>query len=165
VRLRRLRHGPLALTRLRPDPPARPGLAHDCAVDDCTLTGIGHRHLTLHPLPEPPAGPNMPTPRDTGRGKGRPADMPTRGTTDGAGQAHSGRTASPYRPHPPVNAWPDDALTVTYAELRALVAHHLELAAQMAPRDRPWAWLDARALAVRDGEAPLLISDVLDRTP
>jgi hypothetical protein len=31
------------------------------------------------------------TPRDTGLGRGRPADMPTRGTSDGSGQAYAGR--------------------------------------------------------------------------
>ncbi len=29
----------------------------------------------------------MPTPKDSGMSKGRPQDMPTRGTTGGAGQA------------------------------------------------------------------------------
>lgn len=67
----------------------------------------------------------------------------------------------PYRPHPAANAWPDDAVTVTYAELRRLVALHLDLCAQIAPKDRPWEWLRFRAAAIRDGEAPLLLVDVM----
>lgn len=72
------------------------------------------------------------------------------------------RVDDAHRPVPGANAWPDDALLITYAELRRLVALHLDLAAQTMPRDRPWTWLDKRARAVSDGEAPLLISEVLE---
>jgi hypothetical protein len=68
----------------------------------------------------------------------------------------------PPRPHPAANAWPDDAVTVTYAELRRLVALHLELCSATMPRDKPWDWMRMRAGAVRDGETPLLLSEVMD---
>lgn len=66
------------------------------------------------------------------------------------------------RPHPAANAWPDDAVTVTYAELRRLIALHLELAARSMPGAEPWAWMKLRAGAVRDGEVPLLLSEVME---
>lgn len=107
------------------------------------------------------------TPIDSGLGRGRPADMPTRGTTSGAGQARGLDDAeaarfAEHRPIPAANAWPDDAVLVTYAELRRLVALHLEVCRQSMPREKPWEWLTLRAGAVRDGEAPLLLSEVLD---
>jgi hypothetical protein len=70
--------------------------------------------------------------------------------------------AEPPRPHPAANAWPDDAVTVTYAELRRLVALHLELCSATMPRDAPWDWMRMRAGAVRDGETPLLLSEVME---
>jgi hypothetical protein len=66
------------------------------------------------------------------------------------------------RPLPAANAWPDDAVLVTYTELRRLVAHHLDLAAQLMPQDRPWSWMRTRIKAIRDGEAPLLLSEVME---
>jgi hypothetical protein len=68
---------------------------------------------------------------------------------------------APPRPHPAANAWPDNAVTVTYGELRRLVALHLTLCASTMPHDRPWVWMKLRAQAVADGEAPLLLSEVL----
>jgi hypothetical protein len=72
-------------------------------------------------------------------------------------------TGQPARPHPASNAWPDNAVTVSYAELRKLVALHLDLARQAMPNTSPWAWIKHRAQAMRDGEAPLLLSEVLDQ--
>lgn len=66
------------------------------------------------------------------------------------------------RPHPAANAWPDDAVTVTYGELRRLVALHLDLTWQGMPHTEPWAWVRARAGAIRDGEAPLLLAEVME---
>lgn len=37
----------------------------------------------------------MSTPRDTGLGRGRPADMPTKGTSDRSGQAYGGPVSAP----------------------------------------------------------------------
>lgn len=71
----------------------------------------------------------------------------------------------PVRPVPGANAWPDDAILLTYGELRRLIAVHLTLCASTAPRDRPWVWMKARARAVQDGEAPLLLSEVLTPDP
>jgi hypothetical protein len=67
------------------------------------------------------------------------------------------------RPLPGANAWPDAAVLLTYAELRQLVALHLELCSSTMPADRPWEWMRLRAGAIRDGEAPLLLSEVMDR--
>lgn len=116
MRLRRLRNGPLALSRLRqaPERPL-PGPAEPrCGVEGCRIPGE-HRHLPLS-----------------------------------------------HRPLLAANAWPDDALTLTYAELRRLVALHLDLARQGMPNTSPWAWVAERARAVRDGEVPLLVAEVLD---
>jgi hypothetical protein len=105
VRFRRLRNGPLALSRLRPEPGwPRLGLAPDPTVD------------------EPPVL---------------------------------------HRPTPGANAWPDDAVLLTYGELRQLIALHLTLCASTMAHDRPWVWIKERARAVSEGEAPLLISEVL----
>lgn len=68
----------------------------------------------------------------------------------------------PERPHPAANAWPDDAVTVTYPELRRLVALHLDYVAHGMPHAEPWAWVRERAGTIRDGEAPLLLSEVME---
>lgn len=78
------------------------------------------------------------------------------------GAAPRTEPADVHRPVPAANVWPDDAVLVTYSELRRLVALHLDLARQGMPADRPWRWIAARADAVRDGEAPLLIAEVLE---
>lgn len=119
MRFRRLRNGPLALSRLRPEPEVPlPGLAPDPTVDKPVLI-------------------------------------------------HGPRTAIAQirRPEPAANAWPDDAVLLTYGELRRLVALHLDLCASTMPHDRPWDWMRMRAGAVRDGEAPLLLSEVLSPPP
>jgi hypothetical protein len=67
------------------------------------------------------------------------------------------------RPHPGANAWPDDAVTVSYAELRQLVALHLDLLASNMGKVAPWEDARRSAGAMRDGETPLLLSEVLDR--
>jgi hypothetical protein len=67
------------------------------------------------------------------------------------------------RPQPAANAWPDDAVLLTYGELRRLIALHLTLCASTMTQDRPWVWIKERARAVSEGEAPLLISEVLTR--
>lgn len=95
----------------------------------------------------------------------RPFRCPEPGCTLDSPHRHLELSTPPeaYRPLPGANAWPDDAVLLTYAELRRLVALHLDLVAQTMPHDRPWAWVAVRAGAVRDGEAPLLIGEVLDR--
>jgi hypothetical protein len=70
-----------------------------------------------------------------------------------------------HRPVPAANAWPDDAVLLTYAELRRLVAQHLDLAWQGMPNVEPWLWVRHRAKAMRDGESPLLLSEVMDTDP
>lgn len=71
--------------------------------------------------------------------------------------------ADAHRPHPAANAWPDDAVLLTYAELRRLVAFHLDQAWQGMPNRDPWLWVRRRAAAMRDGETPLLLAEVMDR--
>lgn len=71
-------------------------------------------------------------------------------------------SGDPRRPTPAANAWPDDAVLLTYAELRRLVALHLDVCRRSMPRDKPWEWMALRSTAVRDGEVPLLIAEVLD---
>lgn len=85
---------------------------------------------------------------------GEPAD-PAVGPSTPSG------VSSAHRPAPAANAWPDDAVLLTYGELRRLIALHLTLCASTMPHDRPWGWMKARARAVEDGEAPLLLSEVL----
>jgi hypothetical protein len=70
---------------------------------------------------------------------------------------------SAHRPAPGANAWPDDAVLLTYGELRALVALHLDLARECMPNTQPWGWVKDRARAMRDGETPLLLAEVLTR--
>jgi hypothetical protein len=124
----RLRRRPQA-----PEEPCRSGLAHDCTVDGCILTGTAHRHLDLAaPMPAS----DMLEPREQ---------------------------ATPLRPVPATNAWPDDAVLLTYAELRGLVSLHLDLVRECMPRTEPWGWVEARARAMRDGETPLLLSEVMER--
>lgn len=72
-------------------------------------------------------------------------------------------SANPARPMPGANAWPDDAVLLTYAELRRLVALHLDVCRQSMPREKPWEWITLRADSVRDGMTPLLVAEVLDR--
>lgn len=67
-----------------------------------------------------------------------------------------------YRPDSG-GAWPEDQLTLSWGELRRLVALHLEVCTRSMPRDRPWEFMALRATAMRDGEAPLLVSEVLDQ--
>lgn len=76
-----------------------------------------------------------------------------------------GPGGEPPRPLPAANAWPDDAVLVTYAELRKLIALHLDLVWQAMPKDHPWLWVRRRATAMRDGESPLLIAEVMDPGP
>lgn len=57
----------------------------------------------------------------------------------------------PRRPR--LDSWPDDAVTLRYTELRQLVALHLDACPDCA----------GHARAMRDGETPLRVSEVLDR--
>jgi hypothetical protein len=66
-----------------------------------------------------------------------------------------------YRPDSD-GCWPEDAVTLTYTELRRLVALHLDLARQGMPNTNPWGWVKQRARATLDGEIPILVSEVLD---
>jgi hypothetical protein len=84
-----------------------------------------------------------------------PAPEPTVGPSTPSG------VSSAHRPQPAANAWPDDSILLTYGELRRLVALHLTLCASTMPHDRPWDWMRMRAAAVADGEAPLLLSEIL----
>ncbi len=65
-----------------------------------------------------------------------------------------------YRPSG--DSWPEDGITLTYGELRRLIALHLDQAWQGMPHHQPWGWVRARATAMRDGETPLLLSEVLE---
>lgn len=58
--------------------------------------------------------------------------------------------------------WPEEHITLSWAELRRLVALHLEVCRQAMPRERPWDFMAMRATAMRDGEVPLLLSEVMD---
>jgi hypothetical protein len=68
----------------------------------------------------------------------------------------------PHRPHPDADDWPDDAVLVTYRELRALIALHLTTCSQTMPGVEPWRFMQMRAKAMQDGEVPLLLSEVLE---
>lgn len=68
---------------------------------------------------------------------------------------------APYRPDAG-GVWPDSHLTLSYGELRALIALHLDLCWQGMPGAEPWAYVRARSAAMRDGETPLLVGEVLE---
>jgi hypothetical protein len=70
---------------------------------------------------------------------GEPAD-PAVGPSTPSG------VSSAHRPAPAANAWPDDAVLLTYGELRRLIALHLTLCASTMPHDRPWGWMKALQL-------------------
>jgi hypothetical protein len=167
VRLRRLRSGTLSAVRLRrrPDdpwphtglrdrePPPRPEPVTDCPGPPACDLDAPHRHLDL----SPPAV-TRPDPAE-----GRPLlGMSREEQRDALAAIGIRLTDPPERPHPAANAWPDDAVTVTYGELRRLVALHLDLAWQGMPNAEPWLWIRHRAKAMRDGESPLLIAEVME---
>lgn len=56
----------------------------------------------------------------------------------------------PHRPH--LDSWPDDAVLLRYRELRALVALHLDRYCD-----------EGSARAMREGDVPLRLAEVLDR--
>lgn len=70
--------------------------------------------------------------------------------------------SSPHRPHPEADSWPDDAVLITYSELRRLIALHLETCGRTMPSAEPWRFVQMRAAGMRDGEVPLLLSEVLE---
>lgn len=80
------------------------------------------------------------------------------------------RTAPAERSSDPLDAYrtpdgqvgPDTHVTLSYRELRALVALHLMTCAQTMPRERGWVYAESRARAMSDGEVPLLLREVLD---
>lgn len=57
-------------------------------------------------------------------------------------------------------AWPDDAITLTYGEIRQLIALHLDRLGDSLGRISPWEDAHRAAAAMRDGETPLLIREV-----
>lgn len=136
MRLRRLRSG----TRRDPNLPQRnwdPCHDEDDSHDGCwPHTGLG----------ESDSAPVVPV---------DPENTPAPPRRDGL-------AGDPHRPLPSSGAWPDDAVLLTYSELRRLVALHLDLAQQGMPNTKPWWWIKDRARAMRDGETPLLVSEVME---
>lgn len=63
---------------------------------------------------------------------------------------------------PTGGTWPEDGITLTYGELRRLIALHLAQCAHMMPRDKPWVWAENQAKAMSDGETPLRLREVLE---
>lgn len=144
MRLRRLRSGTPAVVRLRRRRP-RGGYESGGPVPELPRVRSG-------------PGPGWRAPRDGGYHPEVSVPEPTVGPSAPSGVS----SANAPRPHPAANAWPDDHVTVSYAELRRLVALHLELCSATMPRDAPWDWMRMRAGSVRDGETPLLLSEVMD---
>lgn len=72
----------------------------------------------------------------------------------------AGDRDDPYRT-PDGDVGPHAPLTLTYRELRQLVALHLTECAATMPRERPWLYAQQRARAMADGETPLRLSEVL----
>lgn len=124
-----------------------------------TLTGqaITAGRFTFQAAEEPPAAWIL-RPEDLDR---LPTlrQMPTE--EEEAASATSALLAA-YRPDAG-GAWPEDRVTVSYAELRRLIALHLSTCAQTMPRERPWHFMALRARAMLDGEVPLLLSEVMDK--
>ena len=83
---------------------------------------------------------------------GRLADLPR--------QPAQSLQDSRLRPHG--GEWPEDGITLTYGELRRLVALHLAQLAHTMPRDRPWLFAETQAQAMADGETPLRLSEVME---
>jgi hypothetical protein len=65
-----------------------------------------------------------------------------------------------YRPSEGI--WPEDGITLTYGELRRLIALHLAQLAATMPRHQPWLAAEAAAKAMGDGETPLRLREVLE---
>lgn len=63
---------------------------------------------------------------------------------------------------PDGGTWPQEGITLTYGELRRLIALHLAQCAATMPRDRPWLFAEAAAKAMADGETPLRLREVLE---
>jgi hypothetical protein len=66
------------------------------------------------------------------------------------------------RHRPDGGIWPEDGITLTYGELRRLVALHLAQCAHMLPRHQPWVYAENQAKAMADGETPLRLSEVIE---
>lgn len=66
-----------------------------------------------------------------------------------------------HRPLPGSNAWPDAAVLLTYAEIRRLIALHLDNLSRTMGHTHPWTDARRTAEAMRAGETPLLLSEVL----
>ncbi len=67
----------------------------------------------------------------------------------------------PYRT-PDGDVGPDAPLTLSYRELRRLIALHLAQVAHTMPRERGWLYAEQTARAMADGESPLRLREVLE---
>lgn len=63
---------------------------------------------------------------------------------------------------PDGGTWPQEGITLTYGELRRLIALHLAQLAATMPRHQPWLAAEAAAKAMGDGETPLRLREVLE---
>lgn len=66
------------------------------------------------------------------------------------------------RYRPAGDSWPQEGITLTYGELRRLLALHLAQLAHTMGRTAPWRDAEAAAAAMADGETPLRLAEVLD---
>lgn len=83
---------------------------------------------------------------------GRLADLPRQPAESPA----DGR----YRPDG--DSFPEDGITLSYGELRRLIALHLSQLAHTMPRHEPWLWAEGAARAMAEGETPLRLREVLE---
>jgi hypothetical protein len=88
-----------------------------------------------------------------------------------AGLAHDPTVDGPVQPpRDPLDAYrtpdgqvgPDTHVTLSYRELRALIALHLSSVAVTMPRARGWLYLEQAARAMSEGEMPLRLREVLE---
>jgi hypothetical protein len=127
------------------------------AARNLTLTAPPAARRCCCWTPPPPPPPTWPTPsgsaspscgeQATARREpewplpGLPPTRPSGNPDPAVGPSTPSGVSSAHRPAPAANAWPDDAVLLTYGELRRLVALHLTLCASTMPHDRPWGWM------------------------
>ncbi len=80
-------------------------------------------------------------------------------------------TGTPHEPgelpqerrwRPDGGTWPEEGVTLSYGELRRLIALHLAQCAHMMPRHQPWVYAENQAKAMADGETPLRLREVIE---
>lgn len=88
-------------------------------------------------------------------------EWPTPGCAPERTGSRSSDPLDPYRT-PDGQVGPDTHVTLSYRELRRLIALHLAQVAATMPRERGWLYAEASARSMSDGEMPLRLREVLE---